>query len=167
MLRSLWLRTAVVPVALIVFAGAGGVAPLPESDQLVARFTGPTNCGSCYACFAGDHRLPLGGSEEYSAIHSYCVAVTGCPHPLCSGGALNTDQEQDAMYLPGLFAAAVEGDEAAIGNLLATFGKKAHLNLERQALQIEGCDASSFIAHIPLAPKTVAALSQKPVRQGV
>ena len=71
------------------------------------------------------------------------------------------------MYLQGLFGAAADGDEAAIATLLATFGEKAHLNLERQALQIEGCDASSFIAHIPLAPQLVAALSQRHGRQGV
>jgi hypothetical protein len=88
--------------------------------------------------------------------HSFCMDIPGCTgHPLCGTSAQLP--AEDYEYLTVLAGRAMAGEASPVSELLSRFPDKVHFNAAREAIQVEGCDDTGIVAHIPLSPDQLRA----------
>ena len=107
-------------------------------------------CGDCSNCLGG-HRIIRG--NDVGGIHDWCVPLASCEgHPGC-GVTLQGTGYTD------LVARALDGDVAAVPELLVKFPTYSYINVDRRALQALGCNGG-IMAHIPLTNTQLALVAE-------
>jgi len=147
--------------------GTAITAPVAEATDDISMgqpFAEPENCTNCPRCnifTSTKHKAPAAEGGEFKGLHEDCIEVMPCGHPQCGGSALAPEAEpySEAAYqvLLALVDDLLMGDEGAIAEILKRFPEKAHLNVQRQALQLEACTEESISSHVPLSAKQFAA----------
>jgi hypothetical protein len=147
--------------------GTAITAPLAEATDDISMgqpFAEPEKCTNCPRCnifTSPKHKAPASEGGEFKGLHEDCIEVMPCGHPQCGASALAPGAEpytEEAYHvLLALVDDVLMGNEAAITEILKTFPEKAHLNVGRQALQIEACTEEGISSHIPLSTKQFAA----------
>lgn len=141
--------------------------PIAEATGFTSKgqpFAEPENCTNCPKCSiftSTKHKAPVAEGGEFKGLHEDCIEVMPCGHPQCGASALAPGAEpyteEAYQVLLALVDDVLMGNEAAIAAILKAFPEKAHLNVARQALQIEACTEESISSHVPLSAKQIAA----------
>lgn len=148
----------ILPIAAALLA-LGAAAPAAGSRSgLETPFVEPSNCGDCENCLEG-HRAPPNVNGTIGSLHSWCMTTSNCTHPGC-GVALTTPPSPDFQALDDLVQLALAGDNTAIRQIVLLYPDKASYNVGRQALQVEGCNTETIVAHIPLTAEALAVVQQ-------
>jgi len=149
---------SLLPVVTVAFfLGAGAPAASKISGSLGA-FVEPSNCGDCAGCIGG-HMAPPSESGTIGGLHSWCMQIVDCTHPGC--GVARTSPATPGMpMLEDLVQLALAGSRAAVRNIVLLYPEKAHYNATRHALQVEGCNRETIVAHVPLDAATLADVQQ-------
>lgn len=99
----------------------------------------------------------VGGGVDHGTLCYHCVEGGASVTPdHCHGCFFEEEQQEDDYAL--LIQAVDAGDVDLALNLAVRMPSLVHVNQPRSALQIESCDGSQIIAHIPLSVAQLEAL---------